>query len=482
MKHTPVVIGLGIFQEQGPYDELNEALILMEKVALQAIEDCGNKSIADFIDVIDIPKGFWRYRDPGKWIAEKNNFSNARTSVNKIGVLQQNLINSTCKKIMNGTIRAGLILGGESRAKMIAALKEGKEFHETSLTENPDDYVKAKDDLYGPQEQETLGLMAVGYYAVLESAMRNKKGHSHQEHNEYIANMYSEFSKIASDNPHAWQQKIITPNEILDVSKNNKAIAYPYNKYHNTSWNVNQASAMIICSEELADKLSIDKNKRIYPLASSETNHMIAVIQRPDLTESAGLKNAANFMNEKMHELNISPSIVDLYSCFPVAVQQFENTLDISKSVPKTITGGMAFAGGPLNNYMIHATVQGLIKIRDNPNETALISGVSGMMTKQSFCLWSSEKLCKFLHNDVTSIAQLEDTPVPMSRIEKGVGIVIGYTVLYEENTEKRAVFYVEDGTGHRKVITSDDTTIIDQARKEEWVGKEISFNGNHLI
>ena len=139
MKHTPVVIGLGISQEQGPYDELNEALILMEKVALQAIEDCGNKSITDFIDVIDIPKGFWRYRDPGKWIAEKNNFSNARTSVNKIGVLQQNLINSTCKKIMNGTIRAGLILGGESRAKMIAALKEGKKFHETSLTENPDE-------------------------------------------------------------------------------------------------------------------------------------------------------------------------------------------------------------------------------------------------------------------------------------------------------------------------------------------------------
>ena len=73
--------------------------------------------------MIDIPKGFWRYRDPGKWIAEKNNFSNTKTSVNKIGVLQQHLINNTCNKIIKGEIRAGLILGSESRAKMIAALK-----------------------------------------------------------------------------------------------------------------------------------------------------------------------------------------------------------------------------------------------------------------------------------------------------------------------------------------------------------------------
>ena len=50
---------------------------------------------------------------------------------------------------------------------MIAALKEKKDFKELELNTNPHLYVKAKDDIYGPQEAETLGLMAVGYYACL---------------------------------------------------------------------------------------------------------------------------------------------------------------------------------------------------------------------------------------------------------------------------------------------------------------------------
>ena len=79
--------------------------------------------------------------DPGKWIAEKHGFSKAKTSVTKIGVLQQNLINSACKKIINGDIRASLIVGGEARFKKIQALKEGLVFEEMQLNVNPDHYV-----------------------------------------------------------------------------------------------------------------------------------------------------------------------------------------------------------------------------------------------------------------------------------------------------------------------------------------------------
>ena len=42
MTKKPVVIGLGITQQKGSYAELDEALFLMEKVAMQAINDCGN--------------------------------------------------------------------------------------------------------------------------------------------------------------------------------------------------------------------------------------------------------------------------------------------------------------------------------------------------------------------------------------------------------------------------------------------------------
>ena len=79
-KKTPVVVGLGIIQQHGGYDVLDEALILMEEATLSAIEDCGNPKITDYIDIIDIPKGFWAYRDPGKWIGEKHGFCLLYTS------------------------------------------------------------------------------------------------------------------------------------------------------------------------------------------------------------------------------------------------------------------------------------------------------------------------------------------------------------------------------------------------------------------
>ena len=57
---------------------------------------------------------------------------------------------------------------------MIQALKEGLHYEEKALTENPDNYVKAKEDLYVAEELDALGMMAVGYYAIIESAMRHK--------------------------------------------------------------------------------------------------------------------------------------------------------------------------------------------------------------------------------------------------------------------------------------------------------------------
>ena len=111
-------------------------------------------------------------------------------------------------------------------------------------------------------------------------------------------------------------------------SEKNPRIAYPYNKLHNSSWNVNQSSALILTSEEIADKLNIFF-KRVYPLISSETNHMIGLIQRPDMTNPLGLKLAVDFIIETAMKNKIHPSIYELYSCFPVAVQMFSMALNL---------------------------------------------------------------------------------------------------------------------------------------------------------
>jgi len=482
MKNRPVLVGIGSLQQKGSFEQLDEALILMEQATLKAIDDTTAPEIKNYIDEIQIPKGFWAYRDPGKWIAEKHGFAHAETSVTKIGVLQQNLINSACKRIINGEIRASLIVGGEARFKMIQALKEGLHYEEKALTENPDNYVKAKEDLYVAEELDALGMMAVGYYAIIESAMRHKKKRNLKEHEDFLGNYYERFSKIAAKNSHAWSQKIFTSDEIKTPSNKNQRIAYPYNKLHNTSWNVNQASALILTSDEIADSLNISSDKRVYPLVSSETNHMIGVIQRPDLTAPIGLKLATNYLLETAEKNNIKPTFYELYSCFPVAVQLFAEALNIPENTDKTITGGMPFAGGPLNNYMLHATAQVLMKVRNNKSEVGLITGVSGMMTKQALAIWGKDPAMDFESKDVTEDAEKLEAPIPMSTISSGEGKVIGCTTLYEKKVATKAVFYAEDSQGHRLVLTSNINKIIKQVEEEECVGLKIQFLNKQFV
>ena len=482
MKNRPVLIGLSTLQQKGSFEDLDEALVLMEKVTLEAIEDTGASEIKKYIDEIQIPKGYWAYRDPGKWIAERHGFSKAKTSVTKIGVLQQNLINSACRKIINGETRASLIVGGEARFKMIQAFREGVDFNETELNQNPNNYIKAKEELYVPEELDALGMMAVGYYAILESAMRHKTKKTLKEHEIFLGKYYEKFSKIASTNSHAWNQNIFSSEEIRIPSEKNQRIAYPYNKLHNSSWNVNQASALILTSEEIANTLNVPKSKRVYPLVSSETNHMIGVIQRPNLTSPVGLKLAAECLIEKARSNQVIPSLYELYSCFPIAVQLFAGALNIPENKNKTITGGMPFAGGPLNNYMLHSTVQMLMKIRDKTDEIGLVTCVSGMMTKQALAIWGKDPMMDFESIDVTTEAEKLEIPVPMSELKQGNAKVIGCTTLYEKINPKKAVFYAEDSQGHRLVLTSNDNELITKVEEEECVGQKINFLNKHVL
>ena len=483
MKNRSVVIGISAIQQKGNFENLDEALHLMDKAVKEALSDSGNKLVKDYIDEIRIPKGFWRYRDPGKWIARNNNFKNIPTTyVTKIGVLQQNLINEACQKIETGEINASIILGGEARFKQLRAVIEKKEYFETKLDENPDFYIKAKEDLYGDEELAELGAMAVGYYATMETAIRKNDGEGIEEHQNNIALMYEEFSKIASENKDGWLNHPYAKEDILETSKKNKMLAYPYNKLHCTSWNVNQSAAIIICSEELANELEIDSKKRVYPISSSENNHMIAIQQRPKLYESLGMTYAANSINKMIERLDIKLDAYDLYSCFPAAIKMFTKSLELDSEIPKTVTGSMPYAGGPLNSFVIHSTVKMIQKIRSLEVEYGLITGVSGMMTKQSFCVWGKEYREHFIFDDVTERAKLNESPIRLSNISEGKGEIIGYTIIEGNENAAKAVLYLDDEKKHRKVVSSMDKNFINLLTEEEWVGKILRFKDGQAI
>ena len=146
--------------------------------------------------------------------------STAGTVVNSKGVIYGG----------SGEVNASLIVGGESRYKRTKALIEKKNYEETELNINPDFYIKAKDDLYADIEKKELGMMAVGYYSIIESALRAKSSKSFNQHHEYIAKLYSEFSKIASKNDVGWIDSPLNPDEILNPS----TVSYTHLRAHET--------------------------------------------------------------------------------------------------------------------------------------------------------------------------------------------------------------------------------------------------------
>ncbi|MDG1202827.1 MAG: acetyl-CoA acetyltransferase, partial [SAR86 cluster bacterium] len=206
-------------------------------------------------------------------------------------------------------------------------------------------------------------------------------------------------------------------------------------------------------------------------------------IHRPNLTKPIGLELAAEYILKICNQNNIKPNAFELYSCFPVAVQMFAEALFLKDNENLTVTGGMPFAGGPLNSYMIHSTIKMLTIIRNNPSTVGLVTGVSGMMTKQSFALWANDPLINFSSKDVTKDAEAIEKPVAISKLSKGSGIIIGYTVLPKNHkAEEKAVMYIEDINRNRKVLISYDKDILNKMREEEWVGKSINFKGDYLV
>jgi hypothetical protein len=71
MKDIPTLVGIGLVQTK-PFDPiLTEPIALMEEASQAAIEESGNPLIKDSIDVVYVLRGFWGYREPGKYLIEK---------------------------------------------------------------------------------------------------------------------------------------------------------------------------------------------------------------------------------------------------------------------------------------------------------------------------------------------------------------------------------------------------------------------------
>ena len=128
-------------------------------------------------------------------------------------------------------------------------------------------------------------------------------------------------------------------------------------------------------------------------------------------------------------------AIVDLYSCFPSAVRLGAASLGLDLAAQLTRTGGLSFAGGPWNNYAMHAIATIVGELRDRPAERALVWANGGYLTKHSFGIYAATPPPNGFRHDrpqqeidglpVRPLADGDDVPAAAVEVE-------AYTVMHD--------------------------------------------------
>ena len=480
---APVLVGVGITDQREDDPSLaRDAVTLMLDAVRAAAADARCLPLLGQIDLVAVPRGQWRYGDPGRHLATTVGSPGANSVLAVVGVLQQTLIGEACRRIADGTIDVALVVGGEARYRRLREKITGIEAGETQAPGEPDELLEPEAELVLPSEVQTgLGGMPVGYYAVIESARRAALGLGVDEHRDRIAARYARFSEVAAANPHAWRRQTLPPGLIRGPSAENPMLAFPYTKLHNSSWNVDQAAALLLCSAAKATELGIPPSRWVFPRASTESNHMTAVSERAELARSPGARLAGRRALELGGVEAGDLDFAELYTCFPAAVELHAAELGIPDDVDWTVTGAMPFAGGPFNNYVLQSTGRMIELLRERPGTVGLVSSVSGVMTKHGFGVWSTDPgPHPFASVDVTGDVAAATERRPVVGHYEGPATVAGCTVVHTGGRPEGVALL--DLPGAARAMTSTvDPAVIHELETRECVGRSVDVGAGRF-
>jgi acetyl-CoA C-acetyltransferase len=473
---TPVLVGVGaVTQREDDPSRALEPLHLMAAALERAAEDAGSPGLLAQAGSIGVSRGFWDYPDPGRWLAERFGASRARTVMAEIGVLQTTLVGRAARAIAEGDVAVALIAGGEARHRSQTALRAGTEAPMTVLPDREADAVlRPAEDIISRLEIERGLAMPVGQYAMIENALRHAEGEGLAAHRQAVAELWSRMSEVAAGNPGAWHRERVAPEEIRDAGPRNRMLAFPYTKLHNSQWNVDQAAGLILCSAAAAQAAGVPRSRWIFPLAVAESNHMLPLTERRALHRSPGFRTAAEMALRRAGRKVEDVRHRELYSCFPVAVRVQAREMGMDERDEVTVTGGMAFGGGPLNNFVLQAVVRMAQVLRDDPGSTGVVNAVSGILTKQGVSLWSGEPSADGFHyDDVSAEAEAAVERVEVVAETTGPAVVASYTVLHS-GAAPEAVVLCDLPDGRRTLVQSTDAGLIDTAEQDELCGRAV--------
>jgi acetyl-CoA C-acetyltransferase len=239
---------------------------------------------------------------------------------------------------------------------------------------------------------------------------------------------------VAAGNPNAWSPTARTPEEIRTITPDNRMIGFPYPKYMNSNLQTDQSAAVVLCSVEAARRLGVAEDRWVFLHSGADGHDHWWISERENLHSSPGVRLCGKHALG-LAEIGIDDvAHVDLYSCFPSAVQVAANELGLSLDRQLTVTGGLCFAGGPGNNYVTHSIASMTETLRADPGSFGLVTAVGWYLTKHSVGVYSTTPPAKgFSH--VSPQDEIEALPRRDYTADyDGPATAESYTVMHERD------------------------------------------------
>ena len=495
---TPVIIGVAqLSQRVDRGEDALEPIELIARAAEKAAADTtSGGAVLSTLDSVRVVKMLsWRYRDPGALVAERIGATPRQTVYTTDGgQTPQALLNQTALEITAGDLDMALLCGGEAWRTRQSYRRRGEKPPWTPLDQEVfDQQVTGRfaaetfgDDLdmVAPAEAARGLLLPVQMYAIFEVALRAAAGRSVGDHRDRLGRLWAGFSDVAATNPNAWIRTPMSPDAVVTPTATNRYIGYPYTLAMNSNNNVEQAAALLMCSVERAESLGVPRDRWVFPVAGTEANDAAHVSNRHDLCSSPAIRAAGRALFDLAEIGPDDLGAVDLYSCFPSAVQIAAAELGLGVDRSLTVTGGMSFAGGPWNNYAMHGIAQMAEVLRQVPGSIGLCTANGGFTTKHALGLYSTEPPAGgFRHAQPQGDADAAPQRGVADDEHEGPVTVEAYTVMHGRDGSREAGFVAALlSDGRRTWATTHDADLMAALTEEDHCGQPAHRRGDGSI
>ncbi|HTT87178.1 MAG TPA: hypothetical protein VMF60_07415, partial [Acidimicrobiales bacterium] len=386
---TPVLVGVGQVTERPhgtrPLTERSEPVELMAEALRAAAGDCGgggDRLLARAGTLRVMAPLCWHYRNPGLLVTERLGIEVPELALTDIGGNNpQTVASATALAIARGEVDVALLAGADCIYTRMAARRDPDRPVLPWTVQGPatpEPIHLGSDRKPVTDLEQARGLdRPTRVYPLFENALRAAAGETVDAHQTKTATLWSRFSEVAAGNPHAWSPRARAAQEIATVGPDNRMICFPYPKLMNANDRVDQGAACILCSVEAARTAGVPEDRWVFPLAGADAHDHWYLSHRADLCASPALGLAGG------HALALAGigiddvGHLDLYSCFPSAVEIAADALGLSvhdDGQPLTVTGGLTFAGGPGNNYVSHSLAAMAGVLRSDPGSVGMVT------------------------------------------------------------------------------------------------------------